>query len=109
MEIVIVGLGLIGGSIAKALKLNTPHRVLGMDISDKIAEPVLITLQEDGTVSGDIAGSWTFEDQSCFMSLTYGGTTYSGVFCRMQDEAGTDVMTFSAAGNNKSVWGAKYE
>ena len=34
MEIVIVGLGLIGGSIAKALKLNTPHRVLGMDISD---------------------------------------------------------------------------
>ena len=82
---------------------------LGMDISDKIAEPVLITLQEDGTVSGDIAGSWTFEDQSCFMSLTYGGTTYSGVFCRMQDEAGTDVMTFSAAGNNKSVWGAKYE
>ena len=31
MEIVIVGMGLIGGSLAKALKQNTSHRVLGMD------------------------------------------------------------------------------
>ncbi len=33
MEIIIVGLGLIGGSVAKALKQNTSHRVLGMDVS----------------------------------------------------------------------------
>lgn len=31
MKIIIVGLGLIGGSIAKSLKQNTPHQVLGMD------------------------------------------------------------------------------
>ena len=31
MKIIIVGLGLIGGSIAKALRQNTPHQVLGMD------------------------------------------------------------------------------
>ena len=31
MKIVIVGLGLIGGSIAKALRQNTSHQVLGMD------------------------------------------------------------------------------
>lgn len=31
LKIVIVGLGLIGGSIAKALKQNTAHQVLGMD------------------------------------------------------------------------------
>ena len=31
MKIIIVGLGLIGGSIAKALKQNTSHQVLGMD------------------------------------------------------------------------------
>lgn len=30
-KIIIVGLGLIGGSIAKALKLNTEHVLLGMD------------------------------------------------------------------------------
>ena len=28
MNIVLVGLGLIGGSVAKALKQNTSHRVL---------------------------------------------------------------------------------
>lgn len=32
MRIGIVGLGLIGGSLAKALKYNTEHEVLGMDI-----------------------------------------------------------------------------
>lgn len=34
MNIVIVGLGLIGGSMAKALRQNTAHRVLGMDVND---------------------------------------------------------------------------
>lgn len=34
-KIVIVGLGLIGGSMAKALKLNTEHRVLGMDVDEE--------------------------------------------------------------------------
>ncbi len=34
MKIVIVGLGLIGGSIAKALKAGTEHIVLGMDINE---------------------------------------------------------------------------
>lgn len=33
-KIVIVGLGLIGGSVAKALKLNTDHIVLGMDTQE---------------------------------------------------------------------------
>lgn len=34
-KIVLVGLGLIGGSLAKALKLSTEHEVLGVDISDE--------------------------------------------------------------------------
>ena len=34
-KIVLVGLGLIGGSLAKALKLSTEHEVLGFDISDE--------------------------------------------------------------------------
>lgn len=33
-KIVVVGLGLIGGSIAKALKLNTDHMVLGVDTQE---------------------------------------------------------------------------
>ena len=33
-KIVVVGLGLIGGSIAKAIKLRTDHTVLGIDVSE---------------------------------------------------------------------------
>ena len=43
------------------------------------------------------------------MDITYGDVSYNGVFCEMKDEAGTQVMTFSAVGANESVWGVKYE
>ena len=33
-KIIVVGLGLIGGSIAKAIKLNTDHTVLGIDVNE---------------------------------------------------------------------------
>ena len=36
--IMIVGLGLIGGSIAKALSAFTPHRVLGMDVDPEVLD-----------------------------------------------------------------------
>lgn len=36
MKIGIIGLGLIGGSMAKAIRLNTDHYVLGMDIDEKV-------------------------------------------------------------------------
>lgn len=36
MDIGIVGLGLIGGSMAKSIKARTPHRVLGSDINSEV-------------------------------------------------------------------------
>lgn len=48
MEIVIVGLGLIGGSIAKALRQNTSHRVLAMDVN----EDVLLDACSCGAIEG---------------------------------------------------------
>ncbi len=36
MKIGIIGLGLIGGSMAKAIRVNTDHYVLGMDIDQKV-------------------------------------------------------------------------
>ena len=42
------------------------------------------------------------------MDITIDGESYQGVFCKMKDEAGTDVMAFSAVGANKSVWGVSY-
>ena len=43
------------------------------------------------------------------MSLTCDDVVYSGVFCQMKDEAGTEVMTFSAVGDNQSVGGRSIE
>ncbi len=36
MKVGIIGLGLIGGSMAKAIRLNTDHYVLGADIDEKV-------------------------------------------------------------------------
>ena len=36
MEIGIVGLGLIGGSLAKAISQNTDHTVYGTDLSEQV-------------------------------------------------------------------------
>ena len=80
----------------------------GMKINATIEEPVMITLNEDGTVSGSIIGTWSMKDGTYYMKLSYEEKEYSGVFCAMQDQTGVDVMTFSAVGDNKSIWGVKY-
>ena len=36
MEIAVIGLGLIGGSVAKAIKKFTPHTVLGFDTNPSV-------------------------------------------------------------------------
>ena len=81
----------------------------GTSISARIAQPVKLVLMENGNVYGEnLEGTWSMENGTCYMTLTYGGKEYNGVFCQMKDEAGTDVMTFSAVGANESVWGVKY-
>lgn len=80
----------------------------GTEINAEISVATLIELQEDGTVTGSIEGTWKVVEGTSYMYLTYDDIEYSGVFCKMQDETGTDVMTFSAVGANQSIWGAKY-
>lgn len=82
----------------------------GTAIDAEIAQPFILYLDESGKVYGDgVEGNWEMKDNTCYMKVSYGGTDYSGVFCQMNDEAGTQVMTFSAVGGNESVWGVKYE
>lgn len=52
MTIGIVGLGLIGGSIAKAIKENTEHTVLGFDI----APAVVCKAKLIGAIDGELTG-----------------------------------------------------
>ena len=81
----------------------------GTKIDSKIAEPVKIVLTEGGNIFGeDVQGMWKAKDGSYQVHMTLDGVDYSGVFCEMNDEAGTKVMTFSVVGENESLWGVKY-
>lgn len=81
----------------------------GTDISSDIANPHILYLNADGSVIGrESSGSWSAKDGSYYMDITIDGEEYRGVFCAMKDEAGADVMTFSAVGGNQSVWGVSY-
>ncbi len=53
MEIAVVGLGLIGGSICKALKKNTFHHILGLDNNDEVIEKALKTNAVDEIITAD--------------------------------------------------------
>lgn len=68
-----------------------------------------IKLNSDGTVTGDVTGTWTMQNGSPNMSITFGGVTYKGAFLVQADESAamTRKMTFTATGNNTCVWGSK--
>lgn len=81
----------------------------GTAINAEVAEPVILYLKKDGTVEGEaVQGTWSAEAGSYYMNITVDEKEYSGIFCSMLDEAGTNVMTFSAVGSNESLWGVKY-
>ncbi len=77
--------------------------------SADVEKPKNISLNADGSISGDISGKWSMENGSPYMSLTFGGVTYKGAFLVQADEsaAQTQRMTFTATGNNTCVWGSK--
>lgn len=79
-----------------------------------IVEAVNISLNADGSVSGDLSGSWTYGQGTPDMSITLNGVTYKGVFLKMPSEQQFEdentrkvVMTFTALGGNTTVWGSK--
>ena len=82
----------------------------GTGINADIAQPFILYLRPDGTAGGEKAsGVWEETEGTAFMRLTLAGKSYSGVFCRMQDDGGTDVTVFTAVGGNESIWGVKYD
>ena len=84
----------------------------GTATTSAIANTLNIKLNEDFTVSGDITGTWTMEEDTYYMTITTNDVTYSGVFFKQQDESLEEnkVMTFTAVGNNnESIWGSKLD
>ena len=79
-----------------------------------VMQPAKITLNEDGSVSGDLSGNWTYEEGTPNMTITVDNVTYKGVFLKMPSEQlyfNPDqrkvVMTFSVLGENVTAWGSK--
>ena len=77
--------------------------------SADVEKPHTITLNEDGTVTGHVTGTWLIKDGTPNMTISFGGVTYKGAFLVQSDESATQTkrMTFTATGNNTCVWGSK--
>lgn len=67
-----------------------------------------VTLNEDGTISGDYTGKWEFTN-GANVKMTIDGVEYSGAFVEQQNELNSRdmTMTFTLVGGNKCAWGVK--
>lgn len=73
-----------------------------------VNKPQVIILHADGKVSGTHTGSWSAIQGSNTMRLVLNGKTYEGAFALLPTETtGKRVMTFTAIGQNISIWGTK--
>ncbi len=77
--------------------------------SADVEYPYSMTLHEDGSVSGDVSGTWTMQNGTPYMHISLNGVTYKGAFLVQADESASQTvrMTFTATGNNTCVWGSK--
>lgn len=87
----------------------------GTDSSGGMLVPQMVYLNTDGTVSGDVTGTWTKSDSGKgydYVTVVIGDVTYKGVFYLQYHEADDprQVMTFTAIGNNNTtIWGSRCE
>lgn len=91
---------------------NTTPKTSSFNNVDDIMQKVqTISLNANGTINGDLTGTWTFEGtNSANVKLSIGAADYYGSFCYQSDESDnkTRTMVFAAAGsNNCTIWGSK--
>lgn len=79
-----------------------------------VAQPSRIRLEADGTVTGELTGTWSYEEGTPYMSITLEGSTYQGLFLKTPSERlyfnpnqRELVMTFTVLGENVTAWGSK--
>lgn len=80
----------------------------GKDITATIKTSKTIRLNNDGTISGEMTGTWTITGSSK-AQIKLNGTNYDGVFLKEWDSAREkDVVTFSVlSGDGEAVWGVE--
>lgn len=73
-------------------------------------KPDAITLEEDGSITGEYTGSWSLESGTPYITLTLDGRNYSGVALEMEVEGTVlQTMVFTALGseNQVTLWGSR--
>lgn len=73
--------------------------------------PKTIKLLENGNISGDYTGKWSMTEGTGYISLTIGGTKYSGVVIdQMYDGTTLKSISFTASSTSGTVvWGVKMQ
>ncbi len=79
-------------------------------ISADIHKAVSATLNEDGTITGDVNGTWQLQNNNT-ARLTVHGVAYTGVFLHETNaDSGKTVLTLTALSTDgTSVWGSQRE
>jgi arabinan endo-1,5-alpha-L-arabinosidase len=80
----------------------------GKEITAEITMSTAITLSKDGTLSGDVNGTWDLEGDNT-INLIIDGDSYNGVFLKQWNPT-TEIadVTFTAmSGAGVTVWGSK--
>lgn len=82
----------------------------GKDTTSVIKPSVYIELVDDGSIKGDIDGSWQLNDDYK-VKLSIDGESYDGVFIRQwHEERAAYVMAFAAISNKGvTLWGSAFQ
>lgn len=79
-----------------------------VNFNDNFVSSEVITLNGDGTVTGDYEGTWELKDT--YFTIKIDGKEYKGVALQQYDEGSPRTYTtvFTASGtDNRTVWGSK--
>jgi arabinan endo-1,5-alpha-L-arabinosidase len=73
-------------------------------------KPITVSLNADGTITGDNTGTWEVQEGTSYVKITLRGNIYKGVMIEQTMEPTTQkVPAFTAMNKNGvSVWGYKY-
>ncbi len=97
MTVGIVGLGLIGGSLAKAFKQYTDHRVLGYDRDISVTKYAQLTACIDGVLDRD-----TVAECELIMLAVYPGATVS-YLAEMGDAIADKTVVIDCGGIKRNI------
>ena len=81
----------------------------GMDYANyEEMTPVKVTLHDDGTISGSKTGSWSIEEGTGYITLSFGSLKYEGVVTEeVMDTRNIHAVAFTACNSSTgaNVWG----